>query len=121
MSLLQQATTQILNTYKELLTTIEKRDSERFSDCLIQLDALINQQIQSIDAEFQSTHELRKQAVEFVEHLNTCKHIVGSGSGASFDSNFDNLEKGILEASKTIFLLEYEMQRCRPESNLLKD
>ncbi|MFO7711163.1 MAG: hypothetical protein R6V53_05355 [Candidatus Woesearchaeota archaeon] len=121
MSLIQQGVTQILNTYKELLNTIERRDSEKFSDCIIQLDALINQQMQNIDEEMQSSHALRKRTVEFVDQLNKCKNLVAKGSGASFDSNFDNLEEGILEASKTIFLLEYELKQCRPESNLLKD
>lgn len=121
MSLLRSGVTQALNIFYDMKEAVHNRDSRKFSECLMQIDAILNQQLQYIDEEFQCGHTLRKQAVEYVENLNRCKRFVGKEEGISLESNFDTLENDLLESAKSIFLLEYALKKDRPKSMLLKN
>lgn len=121
MTVLQSSTIQAFDLYRTMQEAIKKKDLDTFTQKVVEIDATINQLTQFIDAELNSSHNLRKLSVEYMDALYKCKAHVKKDAGISISSSFEGFEENLLKAVSIVLLLEYELKQSHPESPLLEN
>jgi hypothetical protein len=121
MSDMNKGITQVMKLMKQIKESAKSRDMHEMTEGAIQMKALLEQQLQMLDQDFHSNHKIRKLAVEYGEALLRCKDFVGHSSGLSTASNFDKLEQDIVDATKIIFIFDFELREAKPDSLLLRE